>query len=54
MHNKEVWVVKDEEGSLRPQAGIWEDSFYAELSYKKYLKSNPTDTVVKVILTEIN
>jgi hypothetical protein len=55
MKNKKTiyLVVKDEEGILRPQAGIWEATEYSHLNTEKYLKNNKEDTIVAVVLTEI-
>ena len=48
----DVLVVKDDEGILRPQAGIWRDGEYGEKASQLYLAKNPEITVVKALLTE--
>jgi len=35
-----VLVVKDEEGTLRPQAGIWTDNEFGQRSAEAYLKKD--------------
>lgn len=46
-------VVKDEEGDLRPMAGIWRDDEAGKVSSDYYLKKNPEIKLVKVELTEL-
>ncbi len=50
MNNLTIWVVKDNEGNLRPLAGVWKD----EISAREYeLKNKLGDTVVQCTLSEI-
>lgn len=45
-----IWVVKDNEGKLRPLAGVWKD----EASAREYESKNKLgDVVVQCLLTEI-
>jgi len=46
-------VVKDEEGGLRPMAGIWRDNEAGRISADKYLAKNPEITIVRVQMIEI-
>lgn len=46
-------VVKDEEGILRPQAGIWRANDAGEQSARVYEKNNPTITLRLCELTDL-
>jgi hypothetical protein len=45
-------VVKDEEGILRPMAGIWRDDEAGEFGAAIFLKYHPNDSIVKARLIE--
>lgn len=45
--------VKDEDGDLRPMAGIWRDDEYGNLSAEAYKKKNKNVTIAKVIISEV-
>ena len=47
-------VVKDEEGKLRPQAGIWRDNESGKISSNNYLEKNPEIELVKVEMIGIS
>lgn len=49
----QVLVVRDNEGELRPMAGIWKDNELGEGSSQDYLaKAKNDDTIVKATLIE--
>ena len=46
------WVVKDDEGILRPLAGMWKDNESGEAEAKRYASKEGVE-VVKIELIEI-
>lgn len=52
-NTREVWVVKDKEGILRPLAGIWLNENYGPIDAQRYAATNrDNDDVVLCTLTE--
>lgn len=49
----QVLVVKDEEGELRPIAGIWKDNEHGRAGSENYLSKNPWAKIVEATLTEL-
>jgi hypothetical protein len=46
MEEIKVLVVQDEDGEMRPLAGIWKNNEAGTISAKKYMTQNPTDKVI--------
>lgn len=46
-------VVKDEDGILRPMAGVWRSDESGKRSAEDYVKKNPEVTIVQVELIEL-
>jgi len=51
---KKYLVVKDEEGELRPLAGIWQDSEFGKMSADDYISKNPDCSIAICNLQEEN
>ena len=45
-------VVKDEDGVLRPMAGVWKDNEAGRIASVEYLKKNNDCTIVRVEINE--
>jgi len=52
MKTIQVLVVKDEDGIMRPMAGIWIENDAGIINAKIYARKNPEDAVVSATLTE--
>ena len=52
MKNNKFICVKDEEGYLRPMAGIWNNDEYNKQSAKDFLKKNRWCEIVMVEIKE--
>lgn len=55
MNNElEVLVVIDNEGIMRPQAGIWKNNEAGKMSSEDYVKKNGKygDTIIVAVLTK--